>query len=287
MSHEVFICYDESDTDIADAIYHILDKNGITSWMKLREMSPNDSVDKITTAIEESDSFLLILSKNSKDTNYVITETDIAFFREVPIVIFNIDDTRLRGNLEFLLQNPTELNCFPNCEAQLKKLVEKITTVRISNPQVDAEYLDVFEKRNPHRMQNIIKKYSKIAVPVILALILIYFVIVLPAGQKTTDDGVFTMNITHVDVSGAGSDFKYVVYGESYNLPIDKEKYFMNIRFFDKDNTLVYEINSTADEFNSGIICTGYLESDNITHIGFRLFDLDDNELCREDYAMN
>ena len=287
MGHEVFICYDESDADIADAIYHILDKNGISSWMKSREMSPNDSVDKITTAIEESDSFLLILSKNSKDTNYVITETDIAFFRDVPIVIFNIDDTRLRGNLEFLLQNPTELNCFPNCEAQLKKLVEKITNRRISTPQVDEEYMDVFEKRNPRRMQNIIKKYTKIAVPVILALIFIYFVIVLPAGQKTTDDGIFAMNITHVDVSGAGGDFKYVVYGESYNLPTDKEKYFMNIRFFDKDDTLVYEINSTADEFKSGIICTDYLKSDNITHIGLRLFDLDNNEICRDDYAMN
>ena len=67
----------------------------------------------------------------------------------------------------------------------------------------------------------------------------------------------------------------------------DKEKYFMNIRFFDKDDTLVYEINSTADEFKSGIICTDYLKSDNITHIGLRLFDLDNNELCRDDYAMN
>ncbi|WP_405290224.1 toll/interleukin-1 receptor domain-containing protein [Methanobrevibacter sp.] len=287
MGHEVFICYDERDKDIADAIYHIFDKNDISSWMKSREMSLIDPIDKITTAIEESDSFLLILSKNSKDANYVITETDIAFSREIPIVIFNIDDTKLRGNLEFILQNPTELNSFPNCEIQLEDLVRKISNMRISNPQVDSEYMGVFEKRNPRRMQNIIKKYTKIAIPVILVLLFIYFVIVLPAGQKTTDDGIFAMNITHVDVSGAGDNFKYVVHGESYNLPIDKEKYFMNIKFFDKDDTLVYEINSTADEFKSGIICTGYLKSDNVTHIGFRLTDLSDNELCREDYVMN
>lgn len=287
MGHEVFICYDERDKDIADAIYNIFDKNGISSWMKSCEMSPDDPVDKITTAIEESVSFLFILSKNSKDTNYVITETDIAFSRDIPIVIFNIDDTRLRGNLEFILQNPTELNAFPDCEIQLEALVRKISNKRISNPQIDSEYIGVFEKRNPRRMQNIIKKYTKIAVPVILVLIFIYFAVILPAGQKTTDDGVFAMNITHVDVSGADGNFKYVVYGESYNLPIDKEKYFMNIKFFDKDDTLVYEINSTADEFNSGVICTGYLKSDNVTHIGFKLADLDDNELCREDYVMN
>ena len=62
-------------------------------------MSPNDPVDKITTAIEESECFLLIFSKNSTDTNYVITETDIAFSRGIPIVIFNIDGSKLKGNM--------------------------------------------------------------------------------------------------------------------------------------------------------------------------------------------
>ena len=287
MSHEVFICYDERDRDIADAIYNIFDKNGISSWMKAREMSGDDSVDKITTAIEQSDSFLFILTKNSKNTNYVITETDIAFSREVPILIFNIDDTRLRGNLEFILQNPTELNAFPDCKTQLEAMLRKISNRRVLSPQIDSEYLGVIEKRNPRRVLNIIRKYARIAVPVLLVLLFIYFVIVLPAGQKTTDDGVFAMNITHVDVSPSGGDFKYVVHGESYNLPSDKEKYFMNIKFFDERDTLVYEINSTADEFKSGIICTGYLKSDNVTHIGFRLADLDDNELCRQDYVMD
>lgn len=287
MGHEVFICYDERDRDIADAIYNIFDKNGISSWMKAREMSGDDSVDKITTAIEQSDSFIFILTKNSKNTNYVITETDIAFSREVPILIFNIDDTRLRGNLEFILQNPTELNAFPDCKTQLEAMLRKISNKRVLSPQIDSEYLGVFEKRNPRRMQNIIRKYARIAVPVLLVLLFIYFVIVLPTGQMTSDDGVFAMNITHVDVTPSGSDFKYVVHGESYNLPSDKEKYFMNIKFFDERDTLVYEINSTADEFKSGIICAGYLKSDNVTHIGFSLADLDDNELCRQDYVMN
>ncbi|WP_407376505.1 toll/interleukin-1 receptor domain-containing protein [Methanobrevibacter sp.] len=287
MSHEVFICYDVDDEDAAEALYHILEENNISSWIKSREMEPDDPVDEITTAIENSDSFVFILSKNSKDTNYVITETDIAFSREIPIIILNIDDTRLKGNLEFILQNPNELNSFPDCKMQLETLVRKISNNRISYPKVDSKYLAAFEKRNPRRRHNVIKKYARIAVPVIIALLFIYFAVIIPTGQMTSDDGVFSMNITHVEVTPSGGDFKYVVYGESYNLPVDKEKYFMNIRFFDKDDTMVYEINSTADEFKSGIICTDYLKSDNVTHIGFRLTDLEDNELKSQDYVMN
>ncbi|WP_458403206.1 toll/interleukin-1 receptor domain-containing protein [Methanobrevibacter sp.] len=286
MGHGVFICYDERDRDAADAIYNILKDNGIDSWYKHDEMSEGDPVDKITSAIENCETFLLILSKNSKDTNYVITETDIAFSREIPIIVFNIDDVKLTGNMEYILQTPIWLNSFPDCKMQLETLVRKISNNSVSHPKVDSSHVKVFEKTNPNRMQNLIRKYARIGVPILLAVLFIYFAVILPMGQMTTDDGVFAMDITHVDVSGSEGDFKYVVYGESYNLPADKEMYFMNIRFLDKDDNLVYEINSTADEFNSGKICTGYLKTDNVTHIGFKLSDLNDRELCSEDYVI-
>ena len=101
-------------------------------------------------------------------------------------------------------------------------------------------------------------------------------------GQKTTDDGILAIHMTYVDLSGSEGNYKYVVHGESYNLPVDKENYFMNIKFFDENDNMLYEINSTADEFKSGIICTAHLKSNNITHIDFKLTDLNDNELFKD-----
>lgn len=290
MSHDVYICYDDADKKYADALFDVFKSNDITSWVKSREMSSGDSVDKITHAIEDSKCFILLLSNNSKATNYVITETDIAFSRNIPIIAFIIEDLKLDRNLEFILENQEKIPSFPNTKRQLETLVKK-TSSTIAKPQdkvrVDSRFAGVFEKINPNRTQNSVKKYLKIVIPVAVIIVLIYLFVIVPTGQKTTDDGVFAMNITNVDVSSSNGAYKYTVYGESYNMPSDSQKYMMNIKFFDEKDNMLFEINSTADEFKSGIIGSCELDDDNITHIGFKLSDLNNKVLSKQDYVMS
>ena len=290
MSHDVYICYDDADKKYADALFDVFKSNNISSWVKSREMSSGDSVDKITHAIEDSKCFILLLSNNSKATNYVITETDIAFSRNIPIIAFIIEDLKLDRNLEFILENQEKIPSFPNTKRQLETLVKK-TSSTIGKPQdkvrVDSRSAGVFEKINPNRTQNSVKKYLKIVIPVAVIIVLIYLFVIVPTGQKTTDDGVFAMNITNVDVSSSNGAYKYTVYGESYNMPSDSQKYMMNIKFFDEKDNMLFEINSTADEFKSGIIGSCELDDDNITHIGFKLSDLNNKVLSKQDYVMS
>ena len=290
MSHDVYICYDDADKKYADALLDVFKSNDISSWVKSREMSSGDSVDKITHALEDSKCFILLLSNNSKATNYVITETDIAFSRNIPIIAFIIEDLKLDRNLEFILENQEKIPSFPNTKRQLETLVKK-TSSTIGKPQdkvrVDYKSAGVFEKINPNRTQNSVKKYLKIVIPVAVIIVLIYLFVIVPTGQKTTDDGVFAMNITNVDVSSSNGAYKYTVYGESYNMPSDSQKYMMNIQFFDEKDNMLFEINSTADEFKSGIIGSCELDDDNITHIGFKLSDLNNKVLSKQDYVMS
>lgn len=290
MSHDVYICYDDADKKYADALFDVFKSNNISSWVKSREMSSGDSVDKITHAIEDSKCFILLLSNNSKATNYVITETDIAFSRNIPIIAFIIEDLKLDRNLEFILENQEKIPSFPNTKRQLETLVKK-TSSTIGKPQdkvrADSKSAGVFEKINPNRTQNSVKKYLKIVIPVAVIIVLIYLFVIVPTGQKTTDDGVFAMNITNVDVSSSNGAYKYTVYGESYNMPSDSQKYMMNIKFFDEKDNMLFEINSTADEFKSGIIGSCELDDDNITHIGFKLSDLNNKVLSKQDYVMS
>ena len=290
MSHDVYICYDDADKKYADALFDVFKSNNISSWVKSREMSSGDSVDKITRAIEDSKCFILLLSNNSKATNYVITETDIAFSRNIPIIAFIIEDLKLDRNLEFILENQEKIPSFPNTKRQLETLVKK-TSSTIGKPQdkvrVDSKSAGVFEKINPNRTQNSVKKYLKIVIPVAVIIVLIYLFVIVPTGQKTTDDGVFAMNITNVDVSSSNGAYKYTVYGESYNMPSDSQKYMMNIKFFDEKDNMLFEINSTADEFKSGIIGSCELDDDNITHIGFKLSDLNNKVISKQDYVMS
>ena len=88
MSHDVYICYDEEETNLCDAVYDAFEKNGITPWAKSRDMESGESVNRKTDAIAESKCFVLILSESSQKRNYTITESDIAFSRKIPILVF-------------------------------------------------------------------------------------------------------------------------------------------------------------------------------------------------------
>lgn len=289
MSHEAYICYDEKDKEYCDAIYHIFKENNIDAWVKSREMSSSDPVDKITNAITNSKCFVLILSKNSKDTNYVITETDIAFSRDIPIIVFNIDYAKTKGNLEFILGNQTTIHSFPETKKQLESLVRKTSDMLkkpIGSAKIDSKYVKLFEKLDPGKKEDIIKKCVKIAIPIAVILILIYFFVIMPTGQHTTEDGIFSMNITDVDVSESSGGYKYTIYGESYNMPADSSRYFMNIKFFDNADEMAFEVTSTADEFKSGTIWSGDLKDNNVTHIEFELTDINDKLLSKQNYTI-
>lgn len=287
MAHDAYICYDNNDRKVCDAVDEVFRENGIKSWIKSRDFSSDDPAD-ITKAIEASKCFILIYSEVSKDDNYVITETDIAFSRNIPIIVFNIDDSSIKGNLEFILENQDKINSFPNSKKQLGALVKKTSEYigkPVGKPKVNSKSVNVLDIINPKRKENNIKKYITIAIPIAVVLVLIYFFVIIPMGQNTTEDGVFSMNITDVDVS-PGSNYKYTVYGQSYNMPADSGNYLMNIRFLDENGYKVFEVNSTADEFKSGIICSYDLKEDNITNVAFKLIDLNNNVLSEQNYVM-
>jgi hypothetical protein len=45
-------------------------------------------------------------------------------------------------------------------------------------------------------------------------------------------------------------------------------------------------VNSTADEFKSGVIWSGDLKDDNVTYIMFKLSDVNNNVLCKQNYTV-
>ena len=289
MGHDVYICYDENDKDISDAICQTFEENNIKTWIKSRDMFSTDSVDRITNAIENSKCFVLVYSRNSKDTNYVITETDIAFSRNIPILVFNLDGFKISRNLEFILETQPILYSFPSPKRQMETLVRKASDIAgkpVDDVKIGSGYLKAFGKINPNRNEDTFKSFIKIAVPIVVVFILVYLFIIIPIGQHSTEDGVFSMNVTDVDVSGSGSNYKYIVHGESFNSPVDTVNYIMNIKFLDKDGKLLFEINSTADEFKSGVIGSCELDNNNVDHVDFKLTDLNGKVFSKVKYVI-
>lgn len=302
MSHDVYICYDTNDEKYGEAVSGLLEDNNISTWIKSRDMSKeyadltwtksdssNEAASKITQAIANSKCFLLVYSKNSKDSNYIINETDIAFSKEIPILLFKIDDSTIEKDLEFILISKRKVLSFPDTRKQLKLLVNETTKKikrPIDNPKIGSKYVRTFEKTNPKRKENIFLKLVMAAVPIAIALVLIYIFVMVPAGQHTTDDGIFTMNITGVEISESNGMYSYKVLGECNNMPENSSRYFYKLKFFDKNDYMVHEVNSTADEFKFGQLGNFKIEENNVTHIEFRLVDMKGNELSNQDYVI-
>ncbi len=289
MNHDVYICYDKKDKKLSESVYHIFEKNDVRCWIKSKHFSDSDSVVKISQAIKSSKAVVLVYSKNSKVDNYVISEIDMAFTNNIPILVFFIDDSTQKGELEFFIKNKPHVFVYPNPEVQLETLVRKTTDLigkKVGNPVVPKKDIKLFEKKEPKPIEGKLKKYIAIAIPVFIALLLIYFFIILPAGQYTTEDGVFSMKITDVTVKEQNGEYLYSVYGEAYNLPPDPKNYIMKTNYYDKENNLVYSLNATVDEFSSGLICSFDVPKDNITNVTFDLVDFNNNVISKDTYQI-
>lgn len=287
MSHDVFLCYDERDEDSASEMCRLLEQNGMGCWLKSRDYLPDEPVSKIVGAIMDSEVFVLIYSKNSISKS-VIREVNKVFGKNIKIMIFNLDDSSISGKLEFYLNKQYELSLYPNAKGKLKRFVQDVSEA-VSRPcdkvMIPSETLKHFRKSEPF-MDKVVR-YSKVAVPALIVLVLIVWFFVLPSGHHTTDDGVFSMNITGVDVKNMNGKYVYTVLGDAYNMPDDSDRYIMQLDFFDKDKKQIYEVNATCDEFRAGVMATFNMDDDNITDVGFTLVDFSDNVICMQNYTLN
>ena len=121
--NDVFICYSPEDEGVASDICRLLEDNSYKCWYKKRDFSKDDSITKVTEAIRDSRSFLLIYSKDAKESNFVTTEVDIAFSSDVPILVFSVDDSAIEGKLEFYLKDKHTINAHPNTQEHYDELL--------------------------------------------------------------------------------------------------------------------------------------------------------------------
>lgn len=122
--NDVFICYSPEDESVASDICTLLEDNDYKCWYKKRDFGEDDSVIKITEAIRDSRGFLLIYSKDAKESNFVTTEVDIAFSSDVPILVFSVDDSAVEGKLQFYLKDKPKINAYPNAEDYYDELLK-------------------------------------------------------------------------------------------------------------------------------------------------------------------
>jgi len=104
MAHDVFISYSNRDSQIANAICHMLEEVRIKCWIAPRDIRPGEIwADEIATAIPKAEVLIVILSLNSNSSKQVLREIELAVHNNVVVLPVRIEDIMPTGGMSYYL----------------------------------------------------------------------------------------------------------------------------------------------------------------------------------------
>ena len=137
---EVFISYSTVDTVQAETVRNILEKNGVSCWMAPRDIPGGSNYTKeIPIAIRGCKAFVLILSKNAQNSQWVLRELDSAVNNGKVILPFMLEDCALNDEFNFLLTGAQRYAAYQKKAEALEKLVGRVRAVLDADSQSAAE----------------------------------------------------------------------------------------------------------------------------------------------------
>lgn len=104
MKKNIFICHSSKDAPVADAICMVLESMSLSCWIAPRNVPPGSRFPReIIKAIEKSDAFVMVFSKNANASDHVAHEVERAFSKKIRIFPFRIDNQHPTDDLEYFL----------------------------------------------------------------------------------------------------------------------------------------------------------------------------------------
>jgi hypothetical protein len=256
MSHDVYVCYDDEDKEIAEDVYSALKSRKLKCWMKSHDVR-KDVVGEMMDAIDKSHVMVLIHSANTKFSDYVNTEVDMAFSKNKPIMVFRTDDSEISGGLEFFLSSQPKFNAYQDPDKEFKRLIDHTNDL-----VVDIKKGSIVNRIKEHKIPIIA------AVAIILIAAVCIFVFSPFDNINTSEESAqlnasnYTLKVTQFNVEDVskknyGWNYSYSASGSISPMPAKGSGYVITADFYDKTGKLV---NTTETSFDSlQIVDDGFL----------------------------
>lgn len=120
----VFISYSSKEYDEAFEVKKIIEANGINCWMAPQSIpTGSDYGVEIPKAIRECAVFVLVLSKNAQDSEWVPKELDCAITYKKIIVPFHMDNSDLKDAFNFRLSNVQRIEAYNRLSEGYRELI--------------------------------------------------------------------------------------------------------------------------------------------------------------------
>ena len=101
---DVFVSYSHPDRDCANDLVAQLEKDGISTWIAPRDISPAaEWAAEIVNAISGARLMVLVFSGHCNDSPQVLREVERAIHKQIPVLPFRVQDVLPTNSLEYFL----------------------------------------------------------------------------------------------------------------------------------------------------------------------------------------
>lgn len=127
--YDIYICYSRKDLDYAHAITRIIESGGYSYFFDYNGIySGDDFAMRINDAIERCALFVFLLSENTNQSRWSLTELSTAIGLGKTILPIQIDDSSAEGRIKFMLGEYQRLK-YVNLPGFENKLLERIASI--------------------------------------------------------------------------------------------------------------------------------------------------------------
>jgi len=154
MAHDVFISYSTANKSVANEVLSTLENRNIRCWIAPRDIPPGKLYGaSLINAIKAAQIMVLVLSRGTNHSEYVVRELNEAVANGLMIISFRIEEVEPSENLGFYINSTQWLDAIePPMENHLNKLadsVEALLSVGENNqlPAAGPVYQEPVKKR--------------------------------------------------------------------------------------------------------------------------------------------
>lgn len=139
----VFLSHSSIDADVANGLCQELENNGIGCFLAPRDIrSGHEYAEEIIYGIDRSDAMILVLSNNSNQSPHVLREVERAVSKNIPIIVYRIEDVILTKSMEYFLMSHQWLN------GKVEGYQDMVNAVRNLSQKQDVETSKYNEENN-------------------------------------------------------------------------------------------------------------------------------------------
>ena len=141
MAYDVFVSHSSQDREDADNFVKELELRGISCWIAPRDIPyGSDFPDAIVEGLDSCLGFIVLVSRNSMNADFVKSEINLARTKRKRIFPVKLVDIEISGGLSLFTSLSQSIALFDNTENQIDSLVTTIESLRNNENDGNASY---------------------------------------------------------------------------------------------------------------------------------------------------